>query len=85
MRVTFGIAKLDTVVTNHITNEVRYQYGRDFEFEFNQTPTPYEKTNLVGPTGSGYTNPLGLPPSVNITNGFTFGTPELPQSCRVAR
>ncbi|RSL16973.1 carboxypeptidase family protein [Edaphobacter aggregans] len=76
VRVTFGIAKLDTVITSHITNEIRYQYGRDFEFEFNQTPTPYEQTNLVGPTpGGAYTNPLGLPPSVTITNGFTFGTP----------
>ena len=74
VRVTFGIAKLDTVITNHITNEVRYQYGRDFEFEFNQTPTAYEQNNLVGPTAGGYTNPLGLPPSVTITNGFTFGT-----------
>jgi hypothetical protein len=74
VRVTFGIAKLDTVISSHITNEVRYQYGRDFEFEFNQTPTAYEQSNLVGPTGSGYTNPLGLPPSVTITNGFTFGT-----------
>jgi outer membrane receptor protein involved in Fe transport len=74
VRVTFGIGKLDTVITNKITNEVRYQYGRDFEFEFNQTPTSYEQGNLVGPTGGGYTNPLGLPPSVSITNGFTFGT-----------
>jgi Carboxypeptidase regulatory-like domain/TonB dependent receptor len=74
VRVTFGIAKLDTEISSRITNEVRYQYGRDFEFEFNQTPTPYEQSNLVGPTGSGYTNPLGLPPSVSITNGFTFGT-----------
>ena len=72
---TFGIAKLDTVITNRISNEIRYQYGRDFEFEFNQKPTAYEQSNLVGPTGSGYTNPLGLPPSVSITNGFTFGTP----------
>jgi Carboxypeptidase regulatory-like domain/TonB dependent receptor len=78
VRVTFGIGKLDTVITHNITNEVRYQYGRDFEFEFNQKPTPYEQTNLVGPTGSGYTNPLGLPPSVtiiNTTTGFAFGTP----------
>jgi hypothetical protein len=75
VRVTFGIAKLDTVITHTITNEVRYQYGRDFEFEFNQKPTAYEQSNLVGPTGSGYTNPLGLPPSVSITNGFAFGTP----------
>jgi hypothetical protein len=73
--VTFGIAKLDTVITNNISNEVRYQYGRDFEFEYGQTPTPYEKANLMGPTGGGYTNPLGAPPSVSITNAFTFGTP----------
>lgn len=75
VRVTFGIAKLDTVITDHITNEVRYQYGRDFEFEFNQAPAPYENTYLVGPTPGGYTNPLGLPPSVTITNGFSFGVP----------
>ena len=74
VRDTFGIAKLDTIVTNKISNEIRYQYGRDFEFEFNQTPTPYEKQYLVGPTPAGYTNPLALPPSVTITNGFTFGT-----------
>ncbi|HEX3569450.1 MAG TPA: carboxypeptidase regulatory-like domain-containing protein [Acidobacteriaceae bacterium] len=73
--VTFGIAKLDTVITNTISNEVRYQYGRDFEFEYGQTPTPYEKANLMGPTGGGYTNPLGAPPSVSITNAFSFGTP----------
>jgi hypothetical protein len=73
--VTFGIAKLDTVIKNNVSNEVRYQYGRDFEFEYGQTPTPYEKTYLSGPTSGGYTNPLGAPPSVAITNAFTFGTP----------
>jgi hypothetical protein len=73
--VTFGIAKLDSVITNTITNQIRYQYGRDFEFEYGQTPTPYEKTYLMGPTSGGYTNPLGAPPSVAITNAFSFGTP----------
>jgi hypothetical protein len=29
----------------------------------------------MGPTGRGYTNPLGAPPSVGITKAFTFGTP----------
>jgi hypothetical protein len=75
VRVTFLIAKLDSAITDRISNEVRYQYGRDFEFEFGQKPTPYEASNLVGPTAGGYTNPLGLPPSVSITNAFTFGTP----------
>ncbi len=75
VRVTFGIAKLNTAITDHISNEVRYQYGRDFESQFSQQPTPYETANLMGPTSGGYTNPLGAPPSVSITNGFSFGTP----------
>jgi len=70
---TWGVAKLDSTLTSNIVNELRYQYGRDFEFEFSQKPTPYEISTFVNtPT---YTNPLGLPPSVSITNGFTFGVP----------
>jgi hypothetical protein len=75
VRDTFGITKLDTVITSKISNEIRYQYGRDFEFEFGQTPTAYETQFLMGPTSGGYTNTLGAPPSVTITNGFSFGTP----------
>jgi hypothetical protein len=74
VRVTFGIAKLDTAITSHISNEVRFQYGRDFEFEFGQKPTAYEQSNLMSTSG-GYTNPFTAPPSVGITNAFTFGTP----------
>ena len=70
---TWGIAKLDTFITNNVSNEFRFQYGRDFEYENNQTPTPYEQSNLVNTAH--YTNPLGLPPQVTITNGFTFGVP----------
>ncbi|MGZ7099178.1 MAG: outer membrane beta-barrel protein, partial [Candidatus Angelobacter sp.] len=70
---TWGVGKLDTAFNANITNEVRYQYGRDFEFENTQTPTPFENSTMLNtPT---FTNPLGLPPQVTITNGFTFGTP----------
>ncbi len=70
---TWGVAKLDTLITSNFANQLRFQYGRDFEFEFAQNPTPYELANLVhAPT---FTNPLGLPPTVSITNGFTFGVP----------
>jgi hypothetical protein len=70
---TWGVAKLDTFFTSNLSNEVRFQYGRDFEFETPQTPTPYENSTLLNtPT---FTNPLGAPPQVFITNGFTFGTP----------
>jgi hypothetical protein len=70
---TWGVAKLDTLVTSTIANELRFQYGRDFEYENNQVASPYEQTNLLHPAG--FTNPLGLPPQVAIANGFTFGTP----------
>jgi Carboxypeptidase regulatory-like domain/TonB dependent receptor len=73
VRDTWGIAKLYTFFTSSISNEMRYQYGRDFEFEFAQPPSAYESTNLVNPAG--YTNPLGLPPDVFITNGFDMGVP----------
>jgi hypothetical protein len=70
---TWGIAKLNTFFTPTLGNELRYQYGRDFEYEFAQQPTPYENARLVNtPT---FTNPLGLPPQISITNGFTFGVP----------
>ncbi len=75
VRDTFGIARLDTALTNTISNQIRYQYGRDFEFEFSQAPTAYEAANLDGPTPGGYTNPFGSPPNVSITNAFSFGTP----------
>lgn len=74
---TWGVAKLNTFFTANLSNEVRFQYGRDFEYEFTQQPTPYELANLVNtPT---FTNPLGLPPQVSITNGFTFGVPSFLQ------
>jgi len=70
---TWGVAKLNTMISSTIANEFRFQYGRDFEYEFAQQPTQYELNNLVNsPT---FTNPLGLPPQVSITNGFTFGVP----------
>jgi hypothetical protein len=73
VRDTWGVAKLDTYLTSKISNEVRYQYGRDFNFAFNMSPTSYEQNTLLKtPT---YTNPNGIPPYVTITNGFNFGTP----------
>jgi hypothetical protein len=68
---TFAIAKLDTAITPTLSNEIRYQYGRDFEYEFNETPTQYEDSVLLNQAAG---NPYGIPPNVNITNSFQFGT-----------
>ena len=73
VRDTYGIAKLDSLITSNITNEVRYQYGRDFEYDFPQTPTPYEVNTLMK-TGS-YTNPNPYPPNMYFGSNFLqFGT-----------
>ena len=74
VRDNWIIAKLDTFLTNAASNEIRYQYGRDFEYEFNQTPTAYEQNNLVKTPN--YTNPLGLPTNVYLSGFFQFGTPQ---------
>lgn len=73
VRDTWGVAKLYTFFTSSLTNEARYQYGRDFEFEFAQPSTAFELANFVNPPG--YTNPFGLSPDVFITNGFDMGVP----------
>jgi len=76
VRATWGVAKLYTSITNTLTNEARFQYGRDLEFEFPQAPSAYEQAHLVtSPNFPAYTNPLGLPPDVFISNGFDFGVP----------
>jgi hypothetical protein len=82
VKLTFGVAKLDSTITTNLVNEVRYQYGRDFEYEFAQTPTAYEQANLLRNGAGNYTNPFGLPPQVAITNGFTFGTSNILQRTR---
>jgi len=73
VRDTWLVAKLDTFFTPSVSNQLRYMYGRDFEFETNQSPTPYETNNLVSTPN--YTNPLGLPTNVFLSGFFQFGTP----------
>jgi hypothetical protein len=74
VRDNWIVGKLDSFLTKTISNEVRYMYGRDFEFENNQTPTSYEMNNLVKTPN--YTNTLGLPANVYLSGFFQFGTPQ---------
>jgi hypothetical protein len=75
VRDTWGVAKLYTFLTSALSNEARFQYGRDFEFEFAQPPTSFELSHFVNPPG--YTNPLGLSPDIGIApgTGFNVGVP----------
>ncbi|HKD92424.1 MAG TPA: carboxypeptidase regulatory-like domain-containing protein [Terriglobales bacterium] len=74
---TWIIAKFDTFFSPTMSNEFRYQWGRDFEFENPQNPTAYEQaTTVTNPLIPGYTNPLFFPPDVffNIGSSYDIGT-----------
>jgi len=58
--------RLQSTLSPTLLNEARFQYGRDFEFEFSQPPLAGEPTTSVG----------GRSPQTFITNGFSFGIPE---------
>ncbi|HST78171.1 MAG TPA: TonB-dependent receptor [Verrucomicrobiae bacterium] len=76
---TWGVAKLNSFFTPTLGNELRFQYGRDFEYEFSQQPSPYEVNTLLNsPT---FKNPLGFAPGVVIINtqNLTIGTPNFLQ------
>ena len=60
-------AKLTSLLTSTISNELRFSYGRDFEFQRSQTPAPGEPTTANG-----------FPPSAAIDaggSGMTIGKP----------
>jgi Carboxypeptidase regulatory-like domain/TonB dependent receptor len=59
-------ARLTSSLTSSLLNEFRFQWGRDFEYQFSQPPQAGEPTNSVG----------GRSPQTFITNGLSFGIPE---------
>jgi outer membrane receptor protein involved in Fe transport len=60
-----AIAHLYSNIGSNITNEVRFQYSRDNEFETTQAPAPGEPT----------TGPGGSVPDVFVNNVIEFGKP----------
>ncbi len=74
--------RLQSTVSSSALNEFRFQYGRDFEYEFSQTPLPGEPT--TGTTSQG-----ARPPQVTLTNALQFGTanflerPKFPDEKRI--
>jgi hypothetical protein len=68
--VSWIIGRWNFFLTPDTVNEVRYQYGRDFQSEMSQEPSEWEKTFAA--------NQWGQPPQISIastTNGFIFGKP----------
>jgi hypothetical protein len=79
---TWGVGKLDSFFSPHLSNELRYQIGRDFEWESAPPPDPYEvnemfktsTTNPTYPSWTNYTNPTGVSTYASLTGGLALGT-----------
>jgi hypothetical protein len=59
-------ARLNSVIGSQMTNEIKFQWGRDFEFQSSQPPLPGEPVSAGGRT-----------PAVDISGagGISFGKP----------
>ncbi|HKW35124.1 MAG TPA: TonB-dependent receptor [Candidatus Acidoferrum sp.] len=62
----WGIARLISTITPSVTNEFRYQYGRDFEFENGQAPLSGEPVSSFG---------FSPQITINGVGGWVFGMP----------
>ena len=65
VNLDFTNVRLTSILSPTVLNEARFQYGRDNESQIPQPPAPGEPT----------TAPDGRSPSVSLTGGVTFGTP----------
>ena len=65
VNLDFTNIRLTSILSPTVLNEARFQYGRDNESQVPQPPVPGEPT----------TAPEGRAPSVSLTGGVTFGTP----------
>ncbi|HEY0308968.1 MAG TPA: carboxypeptidase regulatory-like domain-containing protein [Acidobacteriaceae bacterium] len=78
VKLDYGLAKLDSVITPHITNEIRYQYGRELNDESAQPQTPYDIANYTNGSGALPQLQIAYNGGINSTTtnyGFYAGTP----------
>ncbi len=69
VKLDYGVTKLTSLINNHISNEVLYQYSRELEDEGQQPFSNYTLTNLVAPGGN-------IPQiSLDGSTGFNLGSP----------
>jgi outer membrane receptor protein involved in Fe transport len=76
VKLDYTLVKLDSLITQNFTNEVRYQYGRELNDEGLQNPSAYTKANLI--------NSTGLAPEVALNTGIGFFLGEPYYSFRVS-
>ncbi len=70
VKLDYGVAKLNSLITDKLTNEVRYQYARELNDEGQQPYTDYTKAHLLGTSGL-YT----YASIATASGGFNVGSP----------
>lgn len=70
VKLDWAVAKLQSVLTPRLANEIRFQYGRELDYETAQKPIPAFEQPFAN-------NAFALPPQVAIASstGFALGTP----------
>jgi len=69
VKIDYGVAKLTSLISNSLSNEVLFQYSRELDYETQQAYTPYSKANFMDSTG-------GVPYlSTSSKYGFNAGSP----------
>jgi Carboxypeptidase regulatory-like domain/TonB-dependent Receptor Plug Domain len=73
VKLDYGVTKLTSLITNNMSNELLYQYGRELLPETQQPLTPYTKANLIG-NGPSVNNSV---PEIAMDTavGFNLGSP----------
>jgi len=69
VKLDYGVGILESLLTTNLTNELRFQYGRELNDEGRQTPSAYTKQNLTGTTG------IPTYVALHTSDGFNLGTP----------
>jgi outer membrane receptor protein involved in Fe transport len=72
VKLDYGVAKLTSLITSSLSNEVLYQYSRELNDEGQQPLSAYTQNNLAGtgPSGANYTEV-----SLVSGTGFILGSP----------
>ncbi|QEE27032.1 TonB-dependent receptor [Terriglobus albidus] len=52
VKLDYGVAKLDSLISSKMTNELRYMYGRELNWEGQQPYTDYSKSHFTGTNGN---------------------------------
>ncbi len=52
VKLDYGVAKLTSMISNSISNELLYQYSRELDYETQQPYTDYTKANIFGSGGN---------------------------------